>query len=195
MTLSILSFSFAVWALLLTPGPTNILLAVSGMRSGFGASLRLLPAELGAYLLVVMPLSLGGPALASMSPMLPKVLKLVAALWVLHLAARLWRERAPHLSGRPVSVRDVFVTTLLNPKGIIIGLVLLPASASGGQYATYLASFAVSVVTIGAFWMASGASGFRGELGGGRKQQHISRIAAVWLGVVSVGLTAGALTG
>ncbi len=195
MTLEILSFLLAVWALLLTPGPTNILLAVSGMKSGLGASLRLLPAELCAYLLVVTPLSLGEPVLVSMSPMLPKILKLVAALWVLHLAVRLWRDRATHLSGGPVSVRDVFVTTLLNPKGIIIGLVLVPASATGGLYVAYLASFAVSVVAIGSFWMASGASGFRGASGGGRTQQAVSRIAALWLGFVSVGLTAGALAG
>src|SRR3990167_2793218 len=100
MTLTILPFLVAVWALLLTPGPTNILLAVSGMRSGFVSSLRLLPAELGAYLLVVTPLSLVGPELASVSPVLPRILKLAAALWVLHLAIRLWRGRAAQLSAR-----------------------------------------------------------------------------------------------
>jgi len=196
MTLTILPFLVAVWALLLTPGPTNILLAVSGMRSGFVSSLRLLPAELGAYLLVVTPLSLVGPELASVSPVLPRILKLAAALWVLHLAIRLWRDRAAQLSARQVSVRDVFVTTLLNPKGIIIGLVLLPASATGGLYAVYLASFAFSVVAVGSFWMASGASaGFGGRGGGTRVQQYVSRLAALWLGVVSVGLTAGAISG
>lgn len=191
-----LPFLLAVWALLLTPGPTNILLAVSGMRSGFVSSLRLLPAELGAYLLIVTPLSLVGPDLALVSPVLPRVLKLAAALWVLHLAIRLWRHCATHRSVTSVSVRDVFLTTLLNPKGIVIGLVLLPSFATGGRYAAYVASFALSVVAIGGIWAAGGASmGPGAQSGRTRAQRRISRLAALWLGVVSVGLTGGALSG
>lgn len=191
-----LPFLLAVWALLLTPGPTNILLAVSGMRSGFVSSLRLLPAELSAYLLVVTPLSLVGPDLASVSSILPKILKLTAALWVLHLAIRLWRDGATHRMVSSVSVRDVFITTLLNPKGIVIGLVLLPSFATGDLYASCVAGFALSVGVIGGIWVAGGAStGFGAQHARTRTHLRISRLAALWLGLVSIGLTGGALSG
>ena len=55
--MSTLPFVLSILALLLTPGPTNTLLAVGAASAGFRRSLPLVLAELTAYLLVVAPLA------------------------------------------------------------------------------------------------------------------------------------------
>jgi len=52
------AFLFAVAALLLTSGPTNTLMGLAGASVGFGRALRLVPVEIGAYLLTTLPLAL-----------------------------------------------------------------------------------------------------------------------------------------
>jgi len=47
------SFTLAVLALLVTPGPTNTLLAASGAIAGLARSMRLIPAELCGYLAAI----------------------------------------------------------------------------------------------------------------------------------------------
>ena len=58
MTMS--ELTFAILALLLTPGPTNTLVALAASATGWGRALRLLPYEIAAYLLVTLPLALLG---------------------------------------------------------------------------------------------------------------------------------------
>ncbi|MFY8099268.1 MAG: hypothetical protein ACOVOA_04835, partial [Allorhizobium sp.] len=88
--LSLSAFALAVLLLLLTPGPTNTLLAVSGAARGLKASLPLIGAELGGYLTTIVPLVfLAAPLLAD-QPVAAVVIKLASTLWVLLLAARLW---------------------------------------------------------------------------------------------------------
>ncbi|MBB5986976.1 LysE family translocator [Sphingobium lignivorans] len=115
-------FTLAIWALLLTPGPTNTLLALSGAQRGVRASLPLIPAELCGYLLVILPLSAGGPLLLTSFPVLATVIKLSAAAWVMYLAMRLWQPVLASRASYDVTARQVFCTTLLNPKALIFGL-------------------------------------------------------------------------
>ncbi len=82
-------FLLAIWAVLLTPGPTNTLLALSGAQVGFVRSLRLLPAELCGYLLAVVPLAVIGARVLDAWPQLAVAIRLVAAIWVMYLAVKL----------------------------------------------------------------------------------------------------------
>ena len=185
-------FALAVCALLLTPGPTNTLLAWSGATEGFVRTLRLLPAELSAYLAVVVPLSTGGAEAIASWPLLAQAVKLGAAGWVMYLAVRLWTRPSVAMRQSDVTARHVFVTTLLNPKALIFGLVLLPWVASIGL-ATHLGLFALLVLAAALLWAAGGAFAVRRRAERRQAGPWLRRAAASWLAVLSLGLAAGTL--
>jgi len=173
--------ALAVLVLLVTPGPTNTLLFLAGTERGWARSLRLIPAELAGYLTGVIPLMLLGAALLARFPALEPAITLLAAIWIAILAARLIRPSRATLADAAVSGRLVFLTTLLNPKALIFGLVLLPGLAA----ASNLAIFAAEVVVVAAGWAAAGAVLAKGQSGW---LLVLRRVAAVWLAVVAATL-------
>jgi threonine/homoserine/homoserine lactone efflux protein len=186
-------FIFAVCALLLTPGPTNTLLALSGASAGFFRAIRLIPFELTGYLLVVVPLAIFGTALMADQPQLAQGIKLGAAVWIMVLAVRLW-FRTPAPEADYVTSMQMFVTTLLNPKGLIFGLVLLP-SGGAASFPAYLTIFVTCAVSAAIFWAAAGAVLTTRRNGKFRSPALLRFAAALWLAFISASVAAGALTG
>jgi len=186
--LGLVEFLFAVGGLLLTPGPTNTLLALAGASVGMRRAFPLISAEIAGYLAVVLPLALFGQALVDRWPVAGDALKLAAAIWVMYLAVRLWRPTAPGVGSVEVTWGRVFVTTLLNPKGLIFGLVLLPAMASP-DFLPRLGAFCLLIVVVASLW-----SGFGAQMGRGRTDDRpptlFRRFAACWLALLSVALLA-----
>ena len=121
-------FALAAAALLLTPGPTNTLMAIGGTERGWRAAQPLMLFELAAYLLVTLPLALAGQIAIGAVPALKPAITLAAGMWVFWLAIKMWRLPAPGAAAQ-VTGRRIFVTTLLNPKALVFGLVLLPGPA------------------------------------------------------------------
>ena len=75
-------FVVAAVSLLVTPGPTNTLLATSGASAGVRRSAHLLVAELGGYLLAIALLrALLGPMIAA-TPMLGELLRMAATIYL-----------------------------------------------------------------------------------------------------------------
>ena len=183
--------ALAVLALLLTPGPTNSLMLLAGAERGLAGAARLIPAELAGYLVAVIPLALIGQSVLAAWPDLRLVVTWGAAAWVAVLAVRLWR--VPSVAAASlVGARELFVTTALNPKALIFGLVLLPSpDRLGGN----LALFAALVVAVALVWAALGArlgarirSGF-GSSGAADQPRALfllRRLASVFLAVMSV---------
>ncbi|MGC5198806.1 hypothetical protein, partial [Aphanothece microscopica] len=89
MTLA--EMTLALLVLLATPGPTNTLVALAGAERGWRGALRLIPAELAAYLAVTVPLALAGAAAMAAVPGLRGGVTLAAAAWVAWLAVAMWR--------------------------------------------------------------------------------------------------------
>jgi len=179
----------ALSALLLTPGPTNTLLAVAGAEAGFARALRLIPAEMAGYLVTTVPLAMFGAALIDGIPGAGTAMTGLAAFWVLWLAFGLWRKPDAE---RPVRVTGskVFVTTLLNPKALIIGLVLLPG-VSGLWHGVVL--FAGLIALVAGLWAGVGAQ-LRGR-SPAPGPRPLQRGAAVWLAALSLGLAVKAVAG
>nr|WP_284739370.1 hypothetical protein [Rhizobium sp. CG5] len=146
---------------MLTPGPTNTLLAIAGGARGFKASSPLIAAEIGGYLMTITPVALFAATLLSDQPLVGSALKLGSAAWVLFLAVQLWGLPADGLlaqgSAGFVTFRRVFVTTVLNPKALIIGLVFMPHGAPQ-IVLPYLALFSAIVVLVASFWLTAGAT-------------------------------------
>lgn len=178
----------AVAALLLTPGPTNTLLAVAGAERGWRAALRLIPFELVAYLAVTVPLALAGAALEARLPLLRPALAGLAGIWVMVLAARMWRLPAAAGLGS-VSGWQVLVTTALNPKALVIGLVLLP----GAMFGLRVLALSVLIACVAALWaalgwLATGNPARPAADAGSGAAQVARRLAALWLAALSLGL-------
>lgn len=176
--------SLAVLALLLTPGPTNTLMLLAGAERGFAGALRLIPAELAGYFLTVLPLVLVGAMIIAPYPAVQTAVVLGAGLWVAWLAIRLWRVP---VSEAPVGVgaNVLFVTTALNPKALIFGLVLLP---SPDHLALNLGLFAGLVIAVAALWAGAGALLRNRGQDRPRFLLVFRRLASVWLAAVSVTL-------
>jgi len=187
MMMTAFEMSFAVLVLLLTPGPTNSLMLLAGAERGWPGAARLIPAELAGYLLTVLPLSLMGTTVLADHHALRTAVTLAAAVWVALLAFRLWRAPGTGGAGMAVDARALFVTTALNPKALIFGLVLLP---SPDRLAANLAIFAALVVLVALFWAGVGAVLRAGGSGQPRAIFVLRRLASLWLAAISVALIA-----
>ncbi|MBP1804328.1 LysE family transporter [Rubellimicrobium aerolatum] len=185
--------ALAICALLVTPGPTNTLMAIAGAERGWRRAIRLVPAELCAYLATTLPLALLGAALLARAPQAKVAVTALAALWVGWLAVAMWRVPPARAGVVTVTARRVAVTTLLNPKALIFGLVLLPGpdggldgGPDGARLGANVAIFAAEVVAVALLWAGLGAALRRG----GRQEPGLPapwrRAASVWLGALAV---------
>ncbi len=177
----------ALLALLITPGPTNALLALGGAQAGMRAGLRLIPVVVLSYLAVVTPLALWGGQIIDGLPILRPILTGLAALWVARLAFGLWHFPLHPADAAPqVTPRRMAVTTLLNPKSLIFGLVLIPAAPAVWPG---LIAFAALVPLVCTLWAGLGA----GVLS--RAGPWLNKGAAIWLALLSMLLAAKAFAG
>lgn len=185
------AFVLALLALLATPGPTNTLLALAGSRQGRAAA-TLLPAELLGYLAAVLPLSLARLWVDPAAGSLGTLLQIAAAVWVASLALRLGLQPPAGACDAPqVTPGRIFLTTLLNPKVLVVALVLMqPPSAPG--YLSELAAFILLVPLIGLGWTRLGAL-LQGR-GHPRRARLFQQGAALWLAALALGLAHRALT-
>ncbi|MCO6415484.1 lysine transporter LysE [Siccirubricoccus sp. KC 17139] len=179
-------FVLAVLTVLGTPGPTNTLLATSGATVGVRRSLPLIAAEASGYSISILALGLVlGPAMAG-APLLAAALRIAVGLYLLFLALRLWRRGGAVLAtGAMVTPRQVFVTTLLNPKAIVFALGILPFGAGGGVWPFYMLGFLALLVSAATAWIMAGAI-----LGGAAGRQGwsgaVPRVGAAAVGSFAV---------
>ncbi len=178
-----LAFVTTSLVLLLTPGPTNTLLAAYGAAFGRRRGAIMVLAEALGYAVAVS----GFAAIAGVVTRMPaglSMLKLVAAVWLLLSAVHLWRSR---LSGAIEAPRRafarVFATTLLNPKAMIVGVVLIPGGLAADR-TLWVATYVLLSVAAGLVWVVVGSLLPR------RVKQHAYRGAAVVLGGFSLAAVA-----
>lgn len=185
------AFSFAVLALLLSPGPTNTLMGLAGAQNGLRKARRLIPAELLGYLTTILPLLWLGSEVLARWQIVAVVMKLAAAGWVMFMAVSLWRMHENDGTPNEVTARRVYLTTMLNPKALIFGLVLLPPPGDP-EFASKLGIFGVMVMTVALIWGGAGSLTRTGS-SGGRRLYVVQRIASAWLAIVSITLIAGVI--
>ncbi len=180
-----IAFSLAVLALLAAPGPTNTLLFLGGAERGWRAAPGLVGVVVAAYLAVLVPLGLLGTQVLAVLP----VVYVLSGLWVAWLAWRLWWPKGAGPQ-QAVTARGVLVTTLLNPKGLIIGLGLLQSAPS---LPAAIAVCGLLVAGVSAGWSVAGAW-TAGALESSRRMRLVRRGSALWLGALSVVLMARGLS-
>lgn len=150
-----------VASILLTPGPTNTLLAASGVQMGVRNSIKLIPAEALGYIVAISVWGLVIESVSSRLPILPVVLKLFSAGFMLYLAIKLWRTAhvQVNLNIPTIHPRELFCATLLNPKALLFASAIFPAGAweSVSVYAPHMFSFVLLIVPIALFWIFIGS--------------------------------------
>lgn len=188
--------ALGIIVVLITPGPTNTLLAAAGLRQGARRSLPLIGAELTGYLVSI---SAWGRFLAHAAhtlPWLPSVLRIASGLYIAWLAVDMWRAAvALPDSAQPANgPRALFVATLLNPKALLFAGTIFPSIAfeNVASYAFAMSLFACLLVPIALAWIAFGAA-----LGSGRLKWldpvKMQRGASIVLGMFSLSLAWAAL--
>jgi len=190
MTLS--AFTLSLLALLAVPGPTNTLLALAGAGRGALKNARLLVAALTGYLCAVLPLAWLGRPLIAAWPLAGTLLQVVAACWVLLLAARLWSPVDRPAESRSITALQVWLTTVLNPKVLVIALALLPPAGEAAFWPR-VGLLALLVPAAGGTWLLAGGSARRAATERPR-MVAVQRLASIWLAVLSFGLLARAFS-
>lgn len=154
--MTIQAFILTSLLILLTPGPTNTILAASGAAMGVRAAALLPFAEALGYSMAISVFAIAASELADLPMALP-LLKAVAAGWLLFSAAKLWtRPATPQRTNRRSAFVRVCVTTMLNPKAMLVGTVLIPGVTFGQPQAVL--GFVTLSIFAGAGWVASGAA-------------------------------------
>lgn len=175
-----LQFTLAILLLLCTPGPTNTLMALGGYARGWARALPLIGGELGGYLLVIIPVATLAAPFFHAYPQASLIARIAAVLWVLYLSFRLWvSTNKTDDAGGEISVRQVFVTTILNPKALIIALVIMP-HGNLMTLAPWLLLFACLVLFAANGWIIFGRL-MRGTRGFELRPVAIRRVAAACL--------------
>jgi threonine/homoserine/homoserine lactone efflux protein len=171
-----LQFFLAVLTLLVTPGPTNTVMATAGAGPR-RSPISLLLAELAGYLAIIWLARLALLPLIDLYPPAGIAVKVVVVAYLGYAAFRLWRN--PIAVGNEAVVvgpRLVFFTTMLNPKGLIFAVAVFPGDHP--QLYAYVAAFAVLVGVCGFTWFSLG----RGlSLIVGRHASILPRVAAIAL--------------
>ncbi len=151
------AFVLASALILLTPGPTNTLLAAAGAVAGLRRAVLLPVAESLGYAIAVSGFVWLTAAVADLAWAMP-AMKAAAAAWLLYAATRLWTatvattpEPAPRAFGR------VLVTTLLNPKAMLVGTLMIP-QLPPPEAAPWIGGFVAMAYLAGLGWVLFGAS-------------------------------------
>lgn len=150
-----------VATILLTPGPTNTLLASSGVQVGLRKSVKLIPAEVLGY---VISISAWGMLIGKVSttlPLLPPILKLLSACYIIYLAIKLWHtaNQEIELNQPTIRTRELFCATLLNPKALLFASAIFPVAAWSDFhiYLIYMMAYLALITPIALFWIFLGS--------------------------------------
>lgn len=156
------SFMFIglVVTILLTPGPTNTLLASAGIQAGVKQSLKLIPAEVMGYLIAITSWGVLLESVSHFIPWLPALLKLISATFILYLAFKLWITSTNDikLDSPLITPKALFVATLLNPKALLFASAIFPHAAWEvlHVYFVHIAIFLSLISPIAFLWIAFG---------------------------------------
>jgi threonine/homoserine/homoserine lactone efflux protein len=156
-----ISFLLAALALLAAPGPTNTLLMTSGATAGLARSWTLVPAAAVGYSLGTLLLAVAVRPLLGASPWIDAAMRLGCAGLLVALAIMMWREGSDMVrKGEPVRLTRMVTATLLNPKNIVFGLVIVPHLNDGRllQAAPYMVTLAAMALAVGLAWCGAGAA-------------------------------------
>jgi threonine/homoserine/homoserine lactone efflux protein len=186
------AFILAAAFLLLTPGPTNTLLAAGGAIMGARRAVPLISAELLGYAVAIVTLEVFVAPLVEAVAGVRLVLRIACALYLAYTAWSIWNTPLGD-DDRAITWRRVFFATLSNPKALVFVFVILPPRSMGAvdliqPYGLVLAGL---ILMAGGAWVCVGAAIHAGVGGGGGPM--IRRASSVVVALFSALILASAI--
>lgn len=155
---NLILFATIIIFLALTPGPDVIYIMTRGIAQGRRAALLSTVGICTGYLVYTMLATLGLSALLQSSAIAFDIVRYVGAIYLVYLGVRtlLSKQRSPLTSGIVASapprriLRQGILTSMLNPKGILVFAALLPQFANPhmGNVPLQMAAFGLTFTLI-----------------------------------------------
>ena len=142
-----------------TPGPNNVIASYSGFNFGIKKTLpHIFGVALGFTFLIFL-LTIGLVNVFKIFPIIQVSLKYLGSLFLVYLAYKIYFSKvdSEKKNENPVKFIETFLFQFLNPKGVLIGIIIVSTYVEHGEnylaYATQVISFAflVSLSSI-TFW-------------------------------------------
>ena len=142
-----------------TPGPNNVIASYSGFNFGIRKTLPHIFGVTFGFTTLVFSLTIGLVNIFKLFPMIQEILKYLGTIFLVYLAYKICLSGTieEKKNQNPVSFFDTFIFQFLNPKGVLIGIIIVSTYVEYGQnyisYATQVVLFAffVSLSSI-TFW-------------------------------------------
>lgn len=112
--------------LVCTPGPGNLILAMSGARSGLKGTLPLIAGIDLAYIVFTLMIGFGLGELFVTYPSAYLVLKYAGGLYLIYLSYKIWNQTPGLTKGLPKTMgfKDGIILTALNPKAHLLMILM-----------------------------------------------------------------------
>ena len=155
----ILSIALFWFVAAYTPGPNNIVASYSGFNFGIKKTIPHIFGVTFGFTSVVFALAIGLVNIFKLFPIIQIILKYLGSLFLIYLAYKISFSKASKekQNENPISFLDTFIFQFLNPKGVLIGIIIVSTYVEYGEnylnYATQVVLFAfiVSLSSI-TFW-------------------------------------------
>ncbi len=142
-----------------TPGPNNVVASYSGFNFGIKKTIPHIFGVTFGFTFLVIALTLGLVNIFKLFPIIQNVLKYLGSFFLIYLAYKISFSKlsSEKRSENPISFFDTFIFQFLNPKGVLIGIIIVSTYVEYGEnyisYATQVILFAfiVSLSSI-TFW-------------------------------------------
>ena len=142
-----------------TPGPNNVIASYSGFNFGIKKTLpHIFGVALGFTFLIFL-LTIGLVNVFKIFPIIQVSLKYLGSIFLVYLACKIYFSKidSEKKNENPVKFIETFIFQFLNPKGVLIGIIIVSTYVENGEnylkYATQVIVFAflVSLSSI-TFW-------------------------------------------
>ena len=142
-----------------TPGPNNVVASYSGFNFGIKKTIPHIFGVTFGFTFLVIALTLGLVNIFKLFPIIQNVLKYLGSFFLIYLAYKISFSKlsSEKRSENPISFFDTFIFQFLNPKGVLIGIIIVSTYVEYGEnyisYATQVILFAfiISLSSI-TFW-------------------------------------------
>ena len=143
----ILSIALFWFVAAYTPGPNNIVASYSGFNFGIAKTIpHILGVTLGFTTLIFL-LTVGLINVFKLFPIIQEILKYLGTLFLIYLAYKISFSKSSSEEKRenPVKFIETFIFQFLNPKGVLVGIIVVSTYVDLGE--NYI-KYAIQVVLL-----------------------------------------------
>ena len=143
----ILSIALFWFVAAFTPGPNNVVASYSGFNFGITKTIPLILGVTLGFTSLIFFLTIGLINVFKIFPILQNILKYLGTLFLLYLAYKISFSKSSKEEEKknPVTFFDTYFFQFLNPKGVLIGIIIVSTYLELGE--NYL-SYAIQIVLL-----------------------------------------------